>query len=237
MRQATRSIATPRRPFARILAAALDRRNKPAHVCVRQLPLPAPLMKTSRLHHPLITFVLTLFLAGAPLCAAKGNTDEKRAEARKMRDQVLADLYKLHPDAKAKIKKAAGYAVFSNVGVNLLFASVAGGSGVVVQSGFMSDTETFMKMASAGIGIGLGVKDFRAVFVFSDKDKLRDFVEKGWDFSGQADAAAKSDDKGAAVAGAATVFPGVEVYQITKNGLALQATLQGTKYWKDKDLN
>jgi hypothetical protein len=29
----------------------------------------------------------------------------------------------------------------------------------------------------------------------------------------------------------------VEVYQITKNGIALQATLQGTKYWQDADLN
>jgi hypothetical protein len=27
------------------------------------------------------------------------------------------------------------------------------------------------------------------------------------------------------------------VYQITKNGLALQLTLQGTKYYKDDDLN
>jgi len=62
-------------------------------------------------------------------------------------------------------------------------------------------------------------------------------MEKGWDFSGQADAAAKSDDKGAAVSGAVTVMPGVEVYQLTKNGVALQVTLQGTKYWKDRDLN
>jgi hypothetical protein len=27
------------------------------------------------------------------------------------------------------------------------------------------------------------------------------------------------------------------VYQITKNGLALQLTLQGTKYYKNDDLN
>jgi len=33
------------------------------------------------------------------------------------------------------------------------------------------------------------------------------------------------------------VSPGVWVYQITKNGLALQLTLQGTKYYKDDDLN
>jgi len=176
-------------------------------------------------------------LLGTTSLSAKGSADEKRTEIRKMRDEVLAELYHLHPEAKTKIKKAAGYAVFTNVGVNLIFASVAGGKGIVVKSGFLSDTETFMKMGSAGIGIGLGVKDFRAVFIFEDKAKLEAFVDKGWDFSGQADAAAKSDDKGAALAGAGTVIPGVEVYQITKNGLALQATLQGTKYWKDKDLN
>jgi hypothetical protein len=34
-----------------------------------------------------------------------------------------------------------------------------------------------------------------------------------------------------------SVAPGVYVYQITKKGLALQATVQGTKYSKDDDLN
>ena len=194
-------------------------------------------MTTPTLLRRVLVLLLAPLLAGAPLFAAKGSLDEKRTEIRQMRDAVLAELFKLHPEAKTKVKKAAGYAVFSNVGVNLIFASGAGGKGLVVQSGFLSDTETFMKMGSAGIGLGLGVKDFRAVFIFSDKERLQTFVEKGWDFSGQADAAAKSDDKGAALAGAATVVPGVEVYQITKNGLALQATLQGTKYWKDRDLN
>ena len=176
-------------------------------------------------------------VAFLPIARADAEADADRAKVRAMRDTVLADLYKLHPDAKGKIKKAAGYAVFSNVGINLVFASFAGGHGIVVKHGTFKDSETFMKMASAGIGFGMGVKDFRAVFVFKDAAKLEAFVEKGWDFSGQADAAAKSDDKGAALAGAETVIPGVEVYQITKNGLALQATLQGTKYWKDKELN
>lgn len=193
-------------------------------------------MKTNLPIRLLCTCLLAALFAPAPLFA-KADPDEKRAEVRKMRDTVLAELYQLHPEAKSKIKKAVGYAVFSNVGVNLIFASVAGGSGVVVKPGVFRDTETFMKMGSAGIGIGLGVKDFRAVFIFHEKDKLEAFIDKGWDFSGQADAAAKSDNKGAALAGAATVIPGVEVYQITKNGLALQATLQGTKYWKDRDLN
>ncbi len=181
--------------------------------------------------------VLLAVAAGSPGVRAESEVEAQRAKVRTMRDTVLAELYQLHPGTKARIKEAAGYAVFSNVGINLVLASFAGGHGIVVKNGLLGSSETFMKMGSAGIGLGLGVKDFRAVFIFSDKAKLAAFIDKGWDFSGQADAAAKSDDKGAALAGAATVIPGVEVYQITKNGLALQATLQGTKYWKDKDLN
>lgn len=177
---------------------------------------------------------LILVVAGISTVPARETAEEKRASTLKMRDTVLADLYKEKPETKSRIKKAEGYAVFTNVGVNVIFASFAGGHGVVVDK---KGRETFMKMGSAGIGLGLGIKDFRAVFVFYDKAKLETFIEKGWDFSGQADAAAKSDDKGNQVALAATVIPGVEIYQFTKNGLALQATLQGTKYWVDRDLN
>lgn len=168
---------------------------------------------------------------------AKGDANYQRNEIREMRDQVLNDLYKLKPELKSRIKKAEGYAVFTNVGVNLLIASFAGGKGIVVENGFFSDTETFMKMGSAGIGLGLGIKDFRAVFIFTSEDTMKAFVDKGWDFSGQADATAKSDKKGGGVGTSAALVPGMEVYQITKNGIALQATIQGTKYWKDKELN
>ena len=53
----------------------------------------------------------------------------------------------------------------------------------------------------------------------------------------QADAAAKYDESGGAVGAAETVAPGVRLYKLTQNGLALQATIQGTKYWKDEELN
>lgn len=192
-------------------------------------------MRLRSLLHTVLSLALGLaVLAGVPGAAAKSAAADKRSEIDAMADGMLDDLYKLKPIAKDQVKKAAGYAVFSNVGVNLVFASFAGGRGVVMDK---RGRRTYMKMGSAGLGLGLGVKDFRAVFIFRTKDKLQAFLDKGWDFSGQVDAAAKSDDKGAAVAAAETAIPDVEVYQITKNGLALQATLQGTKYWKDKDLN
>jgi lipid-binding SYLF domain-containing protein len=120
------------------------------------------------------------------------------------------------------------------VGVNIIFASFAGGMGVVEDE---DGKRTYMKMASAGLGLGLGVKDFRGIFIFHDADKMKFFIDKGWDFSAQADAAAKSAEKGGQYGAAANIVEGVEIIQITKNGLALQATLQGTKYWRDKDLN
>ena len=75
------------------------------------------------------------------------------------------------------------------------------------------------------------------MFVFTDKAPMDKFINSGWAFGGEADAAAKSGDKGGEASAAATVAPGIEVYQITKTGLALQATVAGTKYWKDDELN
>jgi lipid-binding SYLF domain-containing protein len=151
-----------------------------------------------------------------------------------MAAQTLQDLYKLQPTAQAAIQKAAGYAVFDNMGVNLLVMSTAHGGGLAVNSS--SKEETFMKMVSAGVGLGVGAKDYRVVFVFENDKALGQFIESGW-ADAQTDAAAKTGTSGAAYSGAVQAAPGVWVYQITKKGLALQLTLQGTKYSKDDDLN
>ena len=91
-------------------------------------------------------------------------------------------------------------------------------------------------MGEAGLGLGIGLKDFRAVFVFHSRGALSQFVEDGWAFGVNADAAAKASEKGAAVGGEAT-FDNITVYQLTESGLALQATVKGTKFWQDSELN
>ena len=93
-----------------------------------------------------------------------------------------------------------------------------------------------MKMGEVGVGPGLGVKDFRVVFVFHSAESMDRFVTYGWGVGVQADAAAKVGDKGAALSGEATV-DNITIYQLTETGLALQATIKGTKYWKDDALN
>ncbi|MFZ0292154.1 MAG: YSC84-related protein [Candidatus Sulfotelmatobacter sp.] len=180
------------------------------------------------------SFLVVMLLAG-DLARAADSPDEKREEARKMAAETLDDLYKLQPASRDLVQKSAGYAVFNNMGANLLLLSTARGAGIAVNSKTKQDT--FMKMISAGGGLGLGVKDYRVVFVFENESALARFLDSGWSGSAQADAAAKTSNSGGAHSGAVMVEPGLWVYQITKKGLALQLTLQGTKYYKDDDLN
>jgi len=166
---------------------------------------------------------------------AEDKNEKKREKSRKMAAKTLKELYKLEPTSQAAIEKSAGYAVFDNMGTNLLLLSTARGSGIAVNS--QTKQETFMKMISAGAGIGVGVKDYRVIFIFENDKALAQFLDSGWSGSAQTDAAAKAGSKGGAYSGAVEIAPGVWVYQITKNGLALQLTLQGTKYYKNDDLN
>lgn len=159
---------------------------------------------------------------------------DKRQAVLTMKSDVLSELYKIHPEAKAEIASAPGYAVFSNANVNIIFVSFSGGYGMVQNNN--TGKQTFMKMGEAGVGLGFGVKDFRAVFIFNNRETLDKFISNGWEFGGHADAAAKGEDKGAAI-GVEALVNGIKVYQITKSGLALQATVKGSKYWLDDELN
>ena len=170
-------------------------------------------------------------------CATpKGNTNlEKVNHILNMKNETLAELYQDKPEARSKVQKAAGYAVFSNINTNLFLFSSGNGYGVAVDNS--NGKKTYMKMNFLGLGPGIGVKDFRAVFVFKNKQVMNDFIESGWEFGGHADAAAKSGDKGAAAGGEMYIENDIEIYQITEAGIALQATIAGTKYRKYAELN
>jgi len=172
------------------------------------------------------------------VASADAQTDkktEKQADIRKMERETLARLYKSQPRAQAAIAKSAGYAVFSNFGMKLFLAGGGSGSGVAVNNA--TKQATYMKMVEIQAGLGLGVKKFRLVWVFEQRKDLDAFINSGWELGGQATAAAKVGDDGAAYAGAMSVSPGVWLYQLTDEGLAAELTAKGTKYYKDKGLN
>jgi lipid-binding SYLF domain-containing protein len=176
--------------------------------------------------------VIAAALAGCVTSAA--TPSEQRQAVVAMQDQVLADLYQIKPDVRSQIANAPGYGVFTNANVHVFLVSAGGGYGLVKNN--LTGKTTYMKMGELGVGLGAGIKDFRVVFVFHNSAAMNRFVEHGWAFGGNADAAAKAGEQGAAV-GVEAVADNVTVYQLTESGLALQATIKGTKFWVDPELN
>jgi len=125
--------------------------------------------------------------------------------------------------------------VFSTFGLKLFFAGGTTGKGVVVNK--RTQRQTFMKMVQVQGGLGFGVNQNRLIFVFTNESALRNFIDQGWEFGGQANLSAMASGKGAQFSGAAAVAPGVFLYQLTNTGLAATITVSGTKYFKDTDLN
>ena len=180
-----------------------------------------------------IIFVTSAVLPA--LADSKEDKEKKQSAVIKMRDETLADLYKQKPETKAEIQKGAGYAVFDSTGIHLLLLATSRGNGVAINN--TTQKPVFMKMTTVGAGPGLGAKDYRVVFIFTDKTALNKFIEGGWGATGEADAAAKTNKEGGTASGGATSKEGTTIYTITKKGVALQATLGGTKFSKDDDLN
>lgn len=178
------------------------------------------------------TFACALAAPGFALSADKASS---QAEVRKAAQDALSAVYKAQPAARKAVESAAGYAAFSNFGMKILVAGGGSGKGIAVNN--KTKATTYMKMAEVQAGIGFGVKKFKLVWVFETDKALKDFVNSGWELGAQATAAAKSGDKGGSYQGAVSVAPGVWLYQLTDDGLALELTAKGTKYYKDNDLN
>lgn len=177
--------------------------------------------------------VLSIVIAGCSP-GKELSPDEKKVEIDKMADQTLQRLYAEQASTQDEVKQGDGYACFSNANVNLILASASGGYGVVVDN--KTGKKTYMKMGSGGLGLGLGAKDYRQVMIFNTPESMEKFIVSGWVFGGHADAAAQAGDKGAAASGEGAVGE-VKVYSLTEAGLALQATVTGTKYWQYDELN
>jgi lipid-binding SYLF domain-containing protein len=194
-------------------------------------------MKKPQLKNFLTPNAVVALVCLCALCvyAADDKKAEEQQEVRNAVQKTLQQLYKAQPAAKAAVENAAGYAVFSNMGVKILFAGSGKGKGIAVDN--KTKKETFMKMVELQAGLGIGVKKFSVIFVFDNDKVLNNFINSGWDFGGQATAAAKTKDTGGAMAGAASVSDGIWVYQMTEKGLAAEITVKSTKYYKDDDLN
>lgn len=168
-----------------------------------------------------------------PAQAEQASVAAQRAELHKMCNDALATLYKAKPEMKARVAKAAGYGCFTSFGMSF-FVGGAGGEGLVHSN--RTKRDVYMKMAQASGGFDFGVKQYREVLVFNDAKTLEQFVDKGWEVSGGAQAVAAAEGKGAKAEESGT-NSAMEIYPMTQSGLAIGYAAAGRKYWKDDELN
>ena len=178
--------------------------------------------------------VLLIITLTACASMGSGTVAQKRQAILTMQDKALTRLYSEKPDTRAQLANAPGYAVFSSANVNLIFLAAGTGYGVVNNN--RTGSKTYMNMAEGGVGLGLGAKDYRIVMVFHTKASMDYFMEHGWTAGGNADATAKAGNKGGSIDGEGYIGS-ITVYSMTESGLALQATVKGTKFWVDSELN
>ena len=168
-------------------------------------------------------------------CASLGDTPgDKRQAVLEMRDRTLARLYEEKPGARVRIDEAAGYGVFDSASQNVIVLQTGGGYGVLTSA---SGETTFMKVGGAGLGFGIGLKDYREVIIFRKQSDFARFRNSGWEASGQAEATAQAGKQGGSAAGKQSIDMDVATYQLMESGIALQATVGASRYWKWRELN
>lgn len=161
--------------------------------------------------------------------------DGQRASIRQMANETLAQLYQQYPDARRQMQRSAGYAVFSNFGLKVMFMGSATGQGLAVNHA--TRQETFMRMVELQPGYGFGVQRFRLVFVFETPQAFDQFVDSGWEFGGNAMASAQTRTQQMGNQLGMSVSPGVLMYQISDQGAIVGVSITGAKYYPDPDLN
>lgn len=184
----------------------------------------------------LLAAVAVMLAAFLPISGANAaSPDQQRADIRNTANKTLDQLYAAQPSAKMAVQKAAGYAVFSEISTKILLAGGGGGKGIVVDA--VAHQETFMTMATLQAGYGMGITKTHLVWVFERESALRNFIDNGLILGTDVNLQVNPGTGGALYGGAVEVQPGVWLFQLNDAGLALDLTVEGTKYFKDSGLN
>lgn len=184
-------------------------------------------------------FALTAFLlcmmTAAAFASSKDSAAEQRWQVNQLSAKTLDKLYARYPNARRVINECYAYATLSNSGVKVLFIGSSHGRGIAVNN--RTGEKVYLRMKELSAGLGLGAKEYNLIFLLNTKEAWENFIAGKTRFGASAEASADDGVSGGSFEGAEYVAPGVWVYQMTTKGLALEATLKGTKIYKDKKLN
>ncbi len=157
---------------------------------------------------------------------------ETRAKLDAMAQNSLARLVAEHENARPLVEESAGYAVFDTRQVEWGVAG-AYGRGVAVDKA--SGQHTYMRMGSAGLGIGFGIGGFdtQVIILFETPAALQTFITQGVDATAEAGTMV-GENKDQLTMG---FVDGRAVFLLTKEGWKVSAKIAGARYWRDERLN
>lgn len=179
--------------------------------------------------------ILTILLCMLTTSAFAASADEERRQVDELSNKTLTKLYERYPGARYVIQNCYAWATLSNSGVKVLFIGSAHGRGVAVNNEL--GERVYLRMKELSAGLGIGAKEYDLVFLINTREAWENFIAGKTRFAASAEAAADDGYTGGEIEGATYVAPAVWVYQMTTKGLALEATLKGTKIYRDKNLS
>ncbi|MBQ9376527.1 MAG: hypothetical protein IJU05_01815 [Schwartzia sp.] len=183
----------------------------------------------------LLTVLMVCLMTATAFAANPEKVQKERTKIEELSAKALQNLYAKVPSAERVIENCYAYATLSNTGMKLGIFGDAHGRGLAVNN--ETGERLYMRMKELGIGLGLGVKEYDLIFVMGTEEAWNAFVSGDIKFASSAEASASDGEAGGAIEGASIAAKGIWVYQMTKKGLALDASIKGTKIYADKKLN
>lgn len=179
-----------------------------------------------------LTVLLCMLTASTVLAASAA---EQRAQINELHDKTLKKLYAKYPHAERVINECYAYATLSSTSIKFGIFGDAHGRGFAINN--QTGERVYLKMKELSAGLGLGAKEYDLIFLLNTREAWDNFIAGKTCFGASAEASADDGVNGGTIEGADYVAPGVWVFQMTTKGLTLEATLKGTKIFKDKNLN
>lgn len=183
----------------------------------------------------MLAVLMVCMMTATAMAASQEKVQKERAKIDELSVKALQNLYTKVPSAERVIENCYAYATLSNTGIKLGIFGDAHGRGVAINN--TTGERVYLRMKEMGIGLGLGVKEYDLIFVMGTEEAWNTFISGDIKFASSAEASASDGQEGGSVEGASIAAKGVWVYQMTKKGLALDASIKGTKIYGDKDLN
>ena len=173
--------------------------------------------------------VRVMVLAGSCCTYRKMPTEEKRAFLTELETTTLAELVTEFPEAQDDVDRAVGYAVFSNQATKIPIVGGGEGIGVVVDS--ETGDRSYLKLTRLDVGGGLGVKTYRLVTLFFDREALQKLARGKVEFGAGLEAGAGDKEVGTGAGGVAgSRTEKYVMYQLSDTGVSATFTVRMIRY-------